>query len=106
AGEASSGWPAIDDAIGRALSQVARGTELVVRIHPDMADQIEERIATRQANDRRRLNLHVTQDPSLANGDARIEWDEGGLTLDRAMREEAVLRELNNLFPVDDRQAA
>ena len=93
---------AIDDAISRALSQVARGTELIVRVHPDMAEQIEERIATRQANDRRRLNLHVTHDPSLTSGDARIEWDEGGLTLDRAMREEAVLRELNNLFPVDD----
>ena len=97
---------AIDDAIGRALAQVARGTELVVRVHPDMAEQIEERIADRQANDRRRLNLHVTRDASLAAGDARIEWDEGGLTLDRSMREAAVLRELNNLFPVEDRQAA
>ena len=93
---------AIDDAIGRALSQVARGTELVVRVHPDMAQQIEERIAARQANDRRRLNLHVTPDAGLAAGDARIEWDEGGLTLDRAMREAAVLRELNNLFPAGD----
>lgn len=97
---------AIDDAIGRALAQVARGTELAVRVHPDMAAQIEERIADRQANDRRRLNLHVTHDASLAAGDARIEWDEGGLTLDRAMREAAVLRELNNLFPVEDRMAA
>lgn len=97
---------AIDDAIGRALAQVARGTELVVRVHPDMAAQIEERIADRQANDRRRLNLHVTHDASLAAGDARIEWDEGGLTLDRSMREAAVLRELNNLFPVEDRKAA
>ncbi len=97
---------AIDDAIGRALAQVARGTELVVRVHPDMAVQIEERIADRQANDRRRLNLHVTHDATLAPGDARIEWDEGGMMLDRGMREAAVLHELNNLFPVDDRKAA
>ncbi|MCR5869343.1 MULTISPECIES: FliH/SctL family protein [unclassified Sphingomonas] len=97
---------AIDDAIGRALAQVARGTELIVRVHPDMAVQIEERIADRQANDRRRLNLHVTHDATLAPGDARIEWDEGGMVLDRGMREAAVLHELNNLFPVDDRKAA
>lgn len=97
---------AVDDAIGRALAQVARGTELVVRVHPDLAADIEERVAARQANDRRRLNLHISPDASLASGDARIEWDEGGLTLDRAMREEAVLRELNNLFPVGDPGAA
>ncbi|MFL9841539.1 FliH/SctL family protein [Sphingomonas sp. ST-64] len=90
---------AIDDAIGRALSQVARGTELTVRVNPDMAEQIEERIAQRQANDRRRLNLHIAHDATLAPGDARIEWDEGGLTLDRSAREAAVLRELGNLFP-------
>ena len=100
AGRAITDQPvnAIDDAIGRALAQVARGTELTIRIHPDLETDIAERIARRQAGDRRRLNLHITPDPSLSPGDARIEWDEGGLMVDRAAREAAVREELEGLM--------
>ena len=53
AGRAITDQPvnAIDDAIGRALAQVARGTELTIRIHPDLETDIAERIARRQAGD-------------------------------------------------------
>lgn len=84
----------IDAAIGRALAQVARGTELVVRAHPDLCPAISARIEARQATDRRRLNLHVEADPALSPGDARIDWDEGGLGLDRAAREATVGNEI------------
>ena len=88
----------IDAAIGRALAQVARGTELIVRVHPDLLSAIEQRIATRQAQDRRRLRLHAEPDESLAFGDAQIDWDEGGSSLDRAARELAVSNEIETLL--------
>ncbi|MBO9713494.1 FliH/SctL family protein [Sphingomonas sp.] len=90
---------AIDDAIGRALSQVARGTELQVRVHPDIAEDVEACIAARQAMDRRRLNLTVQPDATLAVGDARICWEAGGLALDAAARRAAVVSELESLLP-------
>jgi len=89
---------AIDEAIGRALGQVARGTELQIRVHPDLLDDIETRIADRQSRDRRKLNLMVVPDETIPVGDARIGWEEGGLALDVAARREAVLSELETLL--------
>jgi flagellar assembly protein FliH len=89
----------IDAAIGRALSQVARGTELEVRVHPELIDAIEAKIAARQSQDRRRLNLTVVGDVTLAIGDARIGWEQGGLALDAAARRGAVMAELETLLP-------
>ncbi|WP_298675591.1 FliH/SctL family protein [uncultured Sphingomonas sp.] len=90
---------AIDAAIGRALAQVARGTELRVRVHPELVEAIEAKIAQRQAQDRRRLNLTVLSDPTVAPGDARIVWEEGTLALDAESRRSAVLSELESLLP-------
>lgn len=89
---------AVDAAIGRVLRQVARGTDLLVRVHPDLADDITSRIAARQAIDRRRLNLHVAPDPAIALGDVTIEWDQGMLSLDAAARNAAVRAELGELL--------
>lgn len=89
---------AVDAAIGRVLRQVARGTDLLVRVHPDLADDIAARIAARQAIDRRRLNLHVSPDPEIALGDVTIEWDQGMLSLDAAARNAAVRAELGELL--------
>lgn len=90
---------AIDEAIGRVLQQVARGQHVTVRVHPTLADEVEGLIAERQNGDRRRLNLHVAADDTLVPGDARIEWDHGGLTLNAAERAEAVRAELCTLLP-------
>jgi flagellar assembly protein FliH len=89
---------AIDAAIGRVLRQVARGTELVVHVHPSLAGEVERVIAVRQAGDRRRLHLQVAADESVTRGDARIEWDQGGLVLDAAGRAQAVRAELAALL--------
>lgn len=89
---------AIDAAIGRVLKQVARGQELLVRVHPGLVAEVERLIAVRQAGDRRRLNLHVVGDTALAEGDAHIEWDQGGLILDAAERAQTVRSELASLL--------
>lgn len=89
----------IDAAIGRALSQVARGTELEIRVHPDLIEAIEARIADRQSRDRRKLNLNVVGDVTITVGDAMIGWEQGGLALDATARRQAVLDELETLLP-------
>lgn len=101
AGRAIDAAPAeaIDAAIGRALSQVARGTELEIRVHPDLIEAIEARIADRQSRDRRKLNLNVVGDVTVAIGDALIGWEQGGLALDANARRQAVLTELETLLP-------
>lgn len=101
AGRALEAAPAaaIDAAIGRVLGQVARGTELQVRVHPELVDEIEAKIAERQSKDRRKLNLSVVPDATLAVGDAQIGWEEGGLALDAAARRKAVVSELETLLP-------
>ncbi|AQR75772.1 flagellar assembly protein FliH [Sphingomonas sp. LM7] len=101
AGRAIEAVPAetIDAAIGRALSQVARGTELEIRVHPDLIEAIEGRIADRQAKDRRKLNLTVIGDVTIAIGDALIGWEQGGLALDATARRQAVMEELETLLP-------
>jgi flagellar assembly protein FliH len=91
---------AIDEAIGRVLKQVARGQELLVRVHPALVGEVQHLVAERQAGDRRRLNLQVAGDVGLAQGDAHIEWDQGGLVLDASLRAEAIRSELSALLPV------
>tara|TARA_B100000678_G_scaffold111637_1_gene93362 strand:+ start:1650 stop:2348 length:699 start_codon:yes stop_codon:yes gene_type:complete len=89
---------AVDDAIGRALSQVARGQEIEVRVHPDLVEDIETRIAQRQSQDRRRLGLLVHADDTLTPGDAVLNWDRGGVLVDAQARRQAVLDELAPLL--------
>jgi flagellar assembly protein FliH len=76
------------------LTQVARGQELHIRVHPELVDATEALIAGRQSRDRRRLSLTVISDDTLAIGDALIAWEQGGLTLDAAARRSAILAEL------------
>lgn len=90
---------AIDDAIGRALRQVARGQEIQVSVHPDLVAAIETIIAVRQAGDRRRLSLSAIGDPAIAWGDAHIHWDQGGIVLDAADRADAIKTALAGLLP-------
>lgn len=88
----------IDEAIGRVLSQVARGQEVHVTVNSDLVEEIEGRIKARQDNDRRRLFLSASGDPAISYGDAVISWDRGGVTLDAAARRAAIMTELDPLL--------
>jgi flagellar assembly protein FliH len=101
AGRALEAAPAdtIDQAIGRVLGTVARGTELEIRVHPDLIEVVEAKIAERQSKDRRRLALTVIGDVTLSPGDAMIGWDQGGLSLDAGARRQAIQSELAALLP-------
>ena len=90
---------AIDEAIGRVLAQVARGTELQVRVHPEFVEEIQRLVGERQTKDRRQLSLQIIADETLAEGDARIGWDGGSLALDAAARAQAIRDELAMFLP-------
>lgn len=85
---------AIDEAIGRVLTQVSRGQELQIRVHPSLLEATEALIDGRQSHERRRLSLLAIADPSLAVGDALISWEQGGLALNAEARRAAILTEL------------
>jgi flagellar assembly protein FliH len=89
---------AIDEAIDRVLKQVARGTQLVVRVNPELRPEIERLVEARINSDRRKLSIQVFSDAALPAGDALIAWDEGGLSLDAAARRAAIAAELEPLL--------
>lgn len=89
---------AIDEALGRALRQVARGTALLIRVHPDSLEDVEQLVAQRRAGERRALHISIVADDEVAAGDAHIGWAEGGLVIDAAARRAAVARELGSLI--------
>lgn len=93
---------AVDEALTRLLGQIARGTVLGVRVHPDIAADMEERLAARRAMERRRLDITIISDPALVPGDGIIFWEEGGLTVDAASRRAAVTGELGPLLTADE----
>ncbi|WP_375195290.1 flagellar assembly protein H [Sphingobium sp.] len=89
---------AIDEALGRALRQVARGTALLVRVHPDSLEEIERLVAERRAGERRALSITIVADAAIAPNDAHIGWADGGLIVDAAARRAAVEHELGSLI--------
>jgi len=89
----------IDEAIGRALSQVRRGEPIQVRVHPDLVADIERLVSERQASERRRLSLTVRADATLSPGDVALTWEKGGLRLDAEARRAAIRDELDGILP-------
>lgn len=89
---------AVDEALGRLLTQVSRGTALSIRVHPDIVEEIEALVTARKAQERRRLDITVIPDPALVPGDGIIFWEEGGLSIDARARRDAVVAELGPLL--------
>lgn len=88
----------IDQAIGRVLGELRRGTPLEVRVTPELVPAVEAAVAERQARDRRRLGVTVIPDATLPAGDARLSWERGSAVLDAAARRDALTRELDRLL--------
>lgn len=96
AGHAMAAQPAraIDEALTRALDQVARDTALSIRANPAMREDIERLVEERRARERRSMSIVVVDDDALPLGDAHIGWAEGGLNVDAGARRAAVMAEL------------
>lgn len=89
---------AIEEALDRALRQVARGTALAIQVHPSLFDDIQRQIVARASADRRKLAITAVADEATPPGDAEIFWDEGGLAVSMAARRAAVLAEIEPLL--------
>jgi flagellar assembly protein FliH len=106
AGHAIAAQPAraIDEALTRALDQVARDTALSIRANPAMREDIERLVEERRARERRTLSIVVVDDETLPMGDAHIGWAEGGLNVDSAARRAAVMAELAGVLDQESDQ--
>lgn len=94
---------ALNEALARALEQVAQGTALVVRAHPDMREAIAAMVEARAAQAGHALPVTVVEDDAVPAGDARIEWRSGGLNVDAGARRAAVMAELSDVLSGSDR---
>jgi flagellar assembly protein FliH len=88
---------AIAEALDRVLRQVARGTQLSIRVNPALAAAVE-RMTEPRGGERRRVSLTILPDDMLPEGDAAIFWEEGGLAVDAAARRDAVMAEMQALL--------
>lgn len=79
----------VEAAIRRVVAQLGRGVALAIRVHPSLLAQLQTRLAEKAATTRWPA-LHFDGDAALAPGDVVIDWESGGLTLDRAARVAAV----------------
>lgn len=95
---------AIDEALGRVLHQVARGTALHIRVHPDSCSALETLVERRRAGERRALSITLSEDADVAPNDAHIVWAGGGLIVDAAARRTAVERELGSLLAAREQE--
>lgn len=92
---------AFDEALGRALQQVAFGTTLIVCAHPDSMENFAQLIAARRDRQGAVPIVTLIEDDAIAPNDAQISWAQGGLIVDAEERRTAVLRELSALLDGD-----
>ncbi len=89
---------AVDEVIGRVLAQLGRGEEVQVSVHPEIADDIQAKISSRQSDNRKRISLIITSDEGVLPGDAVLTWDRGGVSINAEARRAAILAELEPLL--------
>lgn len=91
---------AFDEALGRALHQLAFGATLLIRAHPDSIAHFEHIVAARRERQGLAPTIHLIADDQIAPHDAHISWGQGGVIVDAAERRAAVLHELAPLLDI------
>src|SRR3569623_3344949 len=71
---------------------------LVIRCSPELADAVREIATARIATSGFTGRLVVLGDPDRAQGDARIEWVDGGIARDRATLESQIAARIANIL--------
>lgn len=89
---------AVEAALDRVLDQVAFGTVLRMRVHPDSLVPFEQMVAVRAGRHAAKPQINVVSDAAIGPQDAHISWAQGGLIVDAAERRAAVMQELSSLL--------
>lgn len=84
----------VDEAIGKVLGELRRGSPIEVRVHPDLTASVEAALRNRQDRDQRTLAVTVIGDAALELGDGRLNWERGGAALDTSERRRMLVDEL------------
>ncbi|KQN90186.1 hypothetical protein ASE95_15990 [Sphingomonas sp. Leaf231] len=90
---------AVEEALRRVIGDLARGTTIVIHVHPSMLDALTSRLAALATSDRRKPTITLASDEGIPRGDGRIDWGGGGVAIDAGMRRAHVLGELEPFLP-------
>lgn len=93
----------VEEALRRIVADLARGTTIVVHVHPSMLDPLNDCLTALANRDRRKLSVTLLPDEAIPPGDGRIDWGAGGVVLDAAMRRAHVLGELRSFLSGPDK---
>jgi flagellar assembly protein FliH len=85
AGQMMAKYPTseLETLINECLASIDHAPHLVIRCHPDLADQIQETAENNMATSGFSGRLVVMGDPDIPLADGRIEWADGGLVRDQ-----------------------
>jgi flagellar assembly protein FliH len=88
----------IDALIDDCLASLGDAPHLVIRCHPELADNVREAAEQRMATSGFSGRLIVMGEPEIALHDGRIEWVDGGLVRDTAAIEAEISVCIENYF--------
>jgi flagellar assembly protein FliH len=88
----------IEALIADCLASLDAVPHLVIRCAPDLADAVREIATARIATSGFTGRIVVLGDPDQAQGDARIEWVDGGIARDRATLEAEIDSRIANFL--------
>lgn len=89
----------VEETLRRVVADLARGTTIVIHVHPSMLEALNRCLTTLANRDRRKLAVTLLPDETIPPGDGRVDWGGGGVVLDGAMRRAHVLGELESFLP-------
>lgn len=89
---------AVEEALARVLDQVAYGTALHIRVHPDQWEYFQNFVQKYAALHAAKPEIQLVADAAIAPHDAQISWAQGGLIVNAAERRAAVLQEFAALL--------
>ncbi|HEY9163199.1 MAG TPA: FliH/SctL family protein [Magnetovibrio sp.] len=72
----------IEHMIHEAMKRTAGNSALIVRVPPDMADEVEEKAKDLGVLRGREGALSIIADKNLVSGDVAVEWEGGGMSRD------------------------
>jgi len=76
---AKNGLQEIEALLGDTIRDMAREPRLVVRVHENIFDTVNERVQALATQRAYPGKVIVLADPEVASGDCRVEWADGGV---------------------------